>query len=290
MTVNPADAMASPEEEAAARSQTMPGGATQASKENEFLSREAAVNYFRNKSINDKIALKIELYFGGFYKDAGAAYSLLGSEDFTDEDVDALQAAMIYADDNQRVLEDALQYRGTLGRENGGPLSIDPGSFPSEAQIVEEGINFEQDLRGWALSNGIPLSDDFIKKNYERVMSGGTTATEVKQFVREKYIAQAYPAFREEILAGFDIKDLAFPYVQSMASMLELPEDAIGLDNPLVKQALQGVDEKGNPSYMPMWQFERQVRQDPRWANTTSGRNEIASLSLRVLQDFGLMG
>lgn len=247
-------------------------------------------SWWNSLNATDRARLKVNLYYAGFYKDPAAAYRFLSSPEISPEDEEALYAAMALANRNGRILNDVFEDRATQGRMTGGPLNTDPGQALSEAEVVQGGISFEQDLRQWALNNGIPLTDGFITKNFQQVLSGATTADEVKQFLREKYIANAFPAFRDEILAGQDMADLAYPYVNRMAALLELPDDAIGLDNPLVKQALQGTDANGKPTYMPLWQFEREVKKDPRWANTTQGRNEISTLSLRVLEDFGLMG
>lgn len=247
-------------------------------------------SWWNNLSASERARLKTNLYYAGFYSDPDAAKRFLGSPEITAEDEAALYDAMGLANRNGRLLPDLLEDRATQGRALGTPLNTDAADALSEAEVVEGGISFEQSLRQWALNNGIPLTNDFITKNYERVLSGSTSLEEVKQFIREKYIANAFPAFRDEILAGQDVADLAYPYVNRMASLLELPDDAIGLDNPLVKQALQGTDANGKPTYMPLWQFEREVKKDPRWANTTQGRSDITSLGLRVLEDFGLMG
>ena len=39
---------------------------------------------------------------------------------------------------------------------------------------------------------------------------------------------------------------------------------------------------------MPIWQFEQELRNDPRWEYTDNARATVDSLSLKVLRDWGM--
>ena len=84
-----------------------------------------------------------------------------------------------------------------------------------------------------------------------------------------------------------------------MANLLEIDPAQIDFTkDPLVSKALQfqgaksgpnqaGTD--GAPGVMPLWQFQQQVRQDPRWQYTDNAKQEVMGMAHSVLQQWGLM-
>jgi hypothetical protein len=77
--------------------------------------------------------------------------------------------------------------------------------------------------------------------------------------------------------------------MQSMSQILELPQGSINLFDPTIKQAL---DYK-NPTTLqseakPLWQFENEIRNDPRWRKTQNAQNSIMQVAHQVLADFGV--
>ena len=144
------------------------------------------------------------------------------------------------------------------------------------------------DLRTFAHDNGIRLPEDFIARKANQVAAGVRGGDEVLNQLREKFVARAYPAFADDILAGENIRDIASPYISSYASLLEVPDAEVDLNDPLLKSALQNVDDKGNPAPVPLWKFERQIKKDPRWASTDNAWDEIGSQAFEVMKMFGL--
>lgn len=134
-------------------------------------------------------------------------------------------------------------------------------------------------------ANGVKVSDTFIR-NQATALANAAINGESPEMVRatwerqmrEKYVASSFPAWREEILSGQNVADIAAPYTTQLEAMLEMPEGTASLDDPLVRKALQGVDANGKPGYVPLYQFEHEVRQDPRWENTLAGMNETADM------------
>jgi hypothetical protein len=71
-----------------------------------------------------------------------------------------------------------------------------------------------------------------------------------------------------------------------MAEVLELnPKDIDALD-PTVQTALKN---NGNKGTMNLTDFDRMLRNDPRWARTRNAREEASRYAYEVLKDFGLM-
>jgi len=87
------------------------------------------------------------------------------------------------------------------------------------------------------------------------------------------------------------VRQIAAPYMQSYSNLLEVPEDAIDLEDQVVQQALQG--SPGGPNQPPqmksVYQFERDLRKDPRWARTKNARESATSAVMSIGRDWGLV-
>jgi hypothetical protein len=72
-----------------------------------------------------------------------------------------------------------------------------------------------------------------------------------------------------------------------MAQVWEVSPDSITLDDPNIRQALQGVGEDGKPKMQGLWEFEYQLKSDPRWTGTKNGANEVANVGMDILRRMG---
>jgi hypothetical protein len=69
-----------------------------------------------------------------------------------------------------------------------------------------------------------------------------------------------------------------------MATILELPENSITLNDPTLRGAITA------DKTMTIFDFEKQLRRDARWQYTDQAKEEVSSAALRVLRDFGFQG
>jgi hypothetical protein len=74
-----------------------------------------------------------------------------------------------------------------------------------------------------------------------------------------------------------------------MAQELGLPESAVNLYTPQIKNALNKRDDQGNFMPMSLEDFTTQVRQDPRWRKTDTAINSTMAVGHDVLKDMGLV-
>ena len=145
----------------------------------------------------------------------------------------------------------------------------------------------DRTLRQWGQRNGIALDENMIQRYVREIQAGDTTEQDVLADLRRTYMAGAYPAWADKIDAGYDIADIASPYKAAMAQLLETSEDQIDLNDPLLQRGLQGVGPDGRPSVVPLYEFQRQVRQDPRWQKTDNAYATYASAADDILSMFG---
>lgn len=155
------------------------------------------------------------------------------------------------------------------------------GRFRGNAREIES------NLKTWAMRNGIGLSSTLAADYVRKIQAGDTTEADVLQDLRRSYMSGAYPAWADRIDSGMDIYDIASPYRKRMADLLEVGEETIDLNDPLLQRGLQGVGSDGKPSVVPLYEFERQVREDPRWQYTDNAYKTYTDVGTQLLQMFG---
>jgi hypothetical protein len=178
----------------------------------------------------------------------------------------------------QRFLQKALASEiatGTVGGR-GGMLGGKAGTFTDT-------------LRDLASRNGLRYSDEWYLSAAREVASGQSTEDDWIRSIQEQ-AAGLFPVFAQQIRNGATAYDLASPYISTMANELEISPTSITLENPYIRQALGGIDQNGNPAAMSLWDFQRKLRDDPRWMNTNYAQNQVTGVTDAVMQMFGLRG
>ena len=91
----------------------------------------------------------------------------------------------------------------------------------------------------------------------------GQTDRRLRQGIRPAGCRESVCRAADRINAGYTVKQIADPYIQSQARLLELNPDSIGLSDPSIQQALMSKDQSGKPAAMSVWEYEQQLRNDP---------------------------
>lgn len=143
-------------------------------------------------------------------------------------------------------------------------------------------------LKNVAARNGIMLSDNAATDYANKIVAGKLDEDTVVNVIRES-AAEAFPALADKIKAGIDLKTLADPYIQSMSSILEIPDTGIDMFDPKIRSAMAYTLPDGKIGTRSIYEFERELRKDPRWQYTNNARNDAASIATTVLKDFGFM-
>jgi hypothetical protein len=140
-----------------------------------------------------------------------------------------------------------------------------------------------------AAQNGVMLSDSAATAYANSIVSGKVSEDTVFSTIRES-AANAFPSMADKIKQGIDLKTLADPYIQSMSNILEVPDTAIDLFDPKIRGALSFTLPDGKVGTKSIYDFEKELRQDPRWQYTKNARQQASSIATTVLKDFGFMG
>ena len=111
-------------------------------------------------------------------------------------------------------------------------------------------------------------------------------------YVQNWAIQQAqsrYPALASRLASGETVKQIADPYIQDYAKILEVNPNQVGVTDKLIQGALAAKDAKGAPTTQSVWQFDQTLRQDPRYMKTQGAQDAAMTMGKQVLNDWGVM-
>lgn len=142
-------------------------------------------------------------------------------------------------------------------------------------------------LKQQGASMGIAHDDSWYTTAAKNIVAAKGTEndyiSQIRDLAKTKYSWAA-----DQIDNGMTVKQIASPYVNSMANILEIPQDSLSLNDPTINKALTNIDQTGKQTAVPLWQFETNLRQDPRWATTKNAKDTLDSTAHSILQNFGL--
>jgi hypothetical protein len=142
-----------------------------------------------------------------------------------------------------------------------------------------------QALAKTAVANGLDLAvfgddvDTWVKR-----VENGEDVDIFKNLIRQTAKIGLPDKVGKLLDEGIDLSAVYSPYKNLMAKVLEVDAGSIKLDDPTLRAAI------GPDKEMPIYEFERALRRDPRWQYTDTARQEVSDTALGVLKDFGFMG
>jgi hypothetical protein len=106
-----------------------------------------------------------------------------------------------------------------------------------------------------------------------------------------KRAKDTYGAFAPALDAGQTVRNIAAPYINTLANLLEIPIDQIDLGaltgyGKMVRDALIGMD-PANQKPMALYDFEKQVKGRSEWGKTNNARDTIMGGVNDLLKSFG---
>lgn len=148
---------------------------------------------------------------------------------------------------------------------------------------------YEHAIKEFAYQQGVKLDKQTVKNQAQLIGRGLATDQDFKNQIVNQAVSM-YPSYKAQLEGGQTMMDIASPYIQMMAEDLELPYTKIDLGDPLIKRALNGVDQQGKPVGMDQVSFQQMIRTDPRWGRSQKAQDSAFSVGLKVLTDMGFHG
>ena len=139
-----------------------------------------------------------------------------------------------------------------------------------------------QSLQSVAKANGVTLSPEEIEQ-YNLDINNGKDINVIKSQIRSVAGLGRPDNIKKLLAEGTDLNTIYSPYKKTMAALLELDPESIDLDDTTLQTAITDRE-------LPIYEFRKILKKDPRWQYTNNAREEVSNKVLRVLQDFGFQG
>jgi hypothetical protein len=144
-------------------------------------------------------------------------------------------------------------------------------------------------IRQTAWRNGVHLSDASLQSYVQQIAQGKATVGFFQNYVRGM-AKQLAPGYSDQLDSGMDLYDIANPYIQAKAKILEMNPADVDLFDGDIRNALSSKGSDGKPASQSLWQFEQSMRQNPLWLKTQNAQDSVMGVAHKVLQDFGFSG
>ena len=145
--------------------------------------------------------------------------------------------------------------------------------------------SYEDQIRQSMRDLGVFMPESQLDNQIQQIVAGKQSVQGVNAQLRSQSAAM-YPAYSQQINSGMNLSDIASPYMSRAQQLLEQGPGSVNIQSPLIKSALQYTQD-GQPTAMPMYDFEKSVRQDPRWLSTDNAQDAFMSNAHQVLVNFG---
>lgn len=161
------------------------------------------------------------------------------------------------------------------------------GHFLGYAGQVELGI------REYARDMGVPITDDYVNSAVRSIVAG-TDSLQARRAHIQTVAEAAFPQYADQIKEGVTVGEIASPYLAAQSKLWEMDPNKLDLFDPTLRAALTKVhttsaDKPGEPQMVPLYDFEKQLRSDPRWLKTNNARESMTQTAGQVLSDMGLI-
>jgi hypothetical protein len=141
-------------------------------------------------------------------------------------------------------------------------------------------------LRQMTEQYGVMFSDKWYLEQIQALENGETTEFDIKSQVVDS-ARETWGTIGDQINENRSTYQIANSYIQRMAATWEMDPDTINLETPEIKNALMKMGPDGKPYKQTMWEFEQDLRMDPRWDATKQGQQELTAGSMKMLKDYG---
>lgn len=146
-------------------------------------------------------------------------------------------------------------------------------------------------LQSFANAYGVGnlLNSSYWETKSTALFAGETTSDDIMNDIKN-LSASAFPAYADGIKNNVSLSALASNVTSTVANLLELDQDTVDFNNPLVKRIMNYINPAtGKQEIMPQWLVEKTVKSSPDWPYTNNARDTLDTLTTTVFKDWGLM-
>lgn len=158
----------------------------------------------------------------------------------------------------------------------------------TDGRMLGHAGQVERELRQWAADQGVNVSDKWLRDNAAAIVGGTRTLDDSKRYLTD-YAISANPHLAERLRAGQTLAEIAEPYRQTMAQLLEINPESVTMKDPMIRKALAHKNDKGQVVMRTLYEFENDLRADKRWLKTKNAQDAAMNTVNRVLRDMGVI-
>lgn len=146
--------------------------------------------------------------------------------------------------------------------------------------------DYEDQIRKYAGQMGIDIPDTFVQTEVGKAMNSKSIQS-AQDWIRNR-AKEKYSPWAADLDANPEttIEDLSYNYRKSMSDLFEIGLDEVKMNDTVMRGIMEG---DGSGQKKTAWQFEQDLRKDPRWAKTKNARESTQSVVNDILSTFGLM-
>lgn len=217
-----------------------------------------------------------------------AQFARLVSQQQADLRAQALQMGISLKPNDLKALATSAVINGFDSNELTAALAQKFTYNPKQAATGQAGMDVNE-IQKLAADYNVSFNANQAQDMTRRLLAGQLNPDTLTNFFKQQALAM-HPYLAEQLNAGLTVRDVATPYMQKMADVLEVDPSGVNMNDPTIMKALQTKDAKGNLGLMPMYSFDQMLKQDPRWLNTTNAKNSLMGMTGDLLHSMGLVG
>ena len=162
------------------------------------------------------------------------------------------------------------------------------GKINTSGGLAASGV---ANLKSTAADYGVShlFDDAWYKEKQDAILKGITTQAAVDGLIKST-AKSAYGALAPQIDAGLTVKSIMAPYTSLYGSILELAPGSASISDPIFasKAFIQDPADPSKQVLKPLWQYQQDLKSDPRWAYTQNARADLDQVGHSVLTSLGL--
>lgn len=154
----------------------------------------------------------------------------------------------------------------------------------TNGRMLGQAGQWEEELRAHMQDMGVYWGNKSVKNSISKMVAGSYTIQDALSRMNEMAKSK-YAHLSRRIDQGETVYDIASPYIQEMAEILEVNPETITLKNPYLKKALDVTDKDGSHRTMTLSEFGDTLRKSSQWKHTDNAK-AAASETVRQLGQF----
>jgi len=248
---------------------------------NEYVTKKDEADSDLNRFFIDYVGRPAtEEELNKYYKDL-RALEKKNAQVTTTKDTDSGGTSKVTTGEYQLDTEDILQLQRKIAGKalDGSDIDTVLKGGSGAAQAVNSTL-------AYAKKYGVTLTNQDALKYVANSLKNNENNTKA---INAKILAiskATYSNLADVLSEDVDLDDLSANYKYTMRQILEIPEAQVDTLNPTIQLALKN---NGNKGAMNLTEFERVLKKDPRWGNTSNALETAAGYANSILRNFGLI-